>query len=92
MENDLVKKIEERISELESQGKKIVDFVNGITANVKKLLADKVRANDEANVIAGAIQAFKGVLAEILEKEKLSESEKESGKTKELSAKKEKNV
>ena len=86
MENDLVKKIEERISELESQGKKIVDFINGITANVKKLLADKVRANDEANVIAGAIQAFKGVLAEISEKEKVSE------KLEPLSTEKEENV
>jgi hypothetical protein len=86
MENDLVKKIEERISELESQGKKIVDFVNGITANVKKLLADKVRANDEANVIAGAIQAFKGVLVEISEKEKVSE------KLEPLSTEKEENV
>lgn len=80
MEKDLVKKIEDRISELESQGKKMVDFANGITVNIKKLKADKARANDEANVIAGAIQAFKGVLSEISEKEKL---EKESAVEKE---------
>jgi hypothetical protein len=83
MEKDLVKKIEDRIAELESQGKKIVDFVNSITANVKKLQADKTKANDEANIIAGAIQAFKGVLSEISEKEKLSQ---------ESSAEKEENV
>lgn len=86
MEKELVKKIEDRISELETQGKKIVDFVNGITANVKKLKAEKAKAHDEANVISGAIQAFKGVLSEISEQEKLSE------KGAEMAVEKEENV
>ena len=85
MEKDLAKKIEERITELESQGKKMVDFSNGVTANIKKLLAEKAKANDEANVIAGAIQAFKGVLSEL----SLSESN-ESCKA--IAAEKEENV
>ncbi len=75
MEKDLAKKIEDRISELETQGKKMVDFANSVTANVEKLLAEKAKAHDESNVIAGAIQAFKGVLSEISANEKL---EKES--------------
>jgi hypothetical protein len=95
VEMDLVKKIEARISELETQYKKMVDFVNGATANIKKLVAERTKATDESNALSGAIQAFKSVIGEISENEKKSAEElklKEDSEKKESAGKKEKNV
>lgn len=91
MEMDLSKKIEARISELEKRSKELSDFINGATANMKKLLSEKSKANDESNAINGAIQAFKSVLGEISENEKNKDKDKDSGESLKKE-KKEKNV
>ena len=89
MEMDLVKKIEARISELETQSKKMVDFVNSSTASIKKLSAERAKASEESYALNGAIQAFKSVIGEISENEK---NAKECSEKKESIGKKEKNV
>lgn len=95
MEMDLVKKIEARVSELEKRSKELSDFVNGATASIKKLSLEKSKATDEANAVAGAIQAFKSVIGEISANETSSKKElkpKEDSEKKESPAKKENNV
>ena len=95
MEMDLVKKIEARVSELEKRSKELSDFVNGATASMKKISSEKSKATDEANAVAGAIQAFKSVLGEISENEAKAKKElkpKEDSDKKESPVKKEKNV
>ena len=95
MEMDLVKKIETRVSELEKRSKEIVDFINGATASIKKLVAERAKATDESNSLNGAIQAYKSVIGEISEDEKRASEalkSKEGSEKKESSVKKEKNV
>ncbi len=88
MNMELINKIEERISELEKRAKEVMDFSNNATANIKRLKSEKAKALDESNVIAGAVQAFKGVLAEVSEKKEEAPLEAK----KEPASKKEKNV
>lgn len=95
MEMDLVKKIQTRISDLETQSKKMVDFINGATASIKKIVDERIKATNESNVLSGAIQAFKSVIGEITESDKKATEElnvKEISEKKELPVEKERNV
>jgi len=62
---DVINKIETQISELENRQKRANDLIANIVVSMKNLRKEKVKSQDESNAISGAIQAFKGVLAEL---------------------------
>lgn len=78
MNMEVINKIETKISELENRAKKTNEFLGNIIINLKSLRKEKVKAQDEINTLAGALEAFKGTLSELklmseAEKEKVSE-------------------
>ena len=65
MNMELINKIEAKISDLEAQFKKNSDFIASANAAMDKLVSDKALANNECNMINGAIQMARGVLTEM---------------------------
>ncbi len=65
MNMELINKIEAKISDLEAQFKKNSDFIVSANSAMEKLVSDKSLANNECNMINGAIQMAKGVLTEM---------------------------
>jgi predicted nucleic acid-binding Zn-ribbon protein len=69
---EVINKIETQISELENRQKRANDLVANIVVSMKNLRKEKTKSQDEFNAISGAIQAFKGVLAELNKPEEAS--------------------
>jgi chromosome segregation ATPase len=65
MSMELISKLESKIADLEAQFKKNSDFIGSANAAMEKLVSDKTLANNECNMIHGAIQMAKGVLTEL---------------------------
>ena len=87
MNMEVINKIETKISELENRAKKTNEFLGNIIINLKSLRKEKVKAQDEINTLAGALEAFKGTLSELklvpeVEKEKALEEAPKSPKEK----------
>ena len=65
MSMELISKVEAKIADLEAQFKKNSDFIISANAAMDKLVSDKNLANNECNMINGAIQMARGVLTEL---------------------------
>lgn len=70
MNMEIINKIETQISELEGRLKRNNDLIGNLVMSIKNLSKEKAKSHDESNAISGAIQAFKGVLAEVKESDK----------------------
>ncbi len=88
MNMEIINKIETQISELESRLKRNNDLVGNLVMSIKNLKKEKSKSHDESNAISGAIQAFKGVLAEMKETAPAPHVEEQARNSYEASTKK----
>jgi len=61
---NFLENIEKQIKELEERFQKNADYISQITSNIEKLAADKLNAIKDSNIVNGAIQAYRNVVAE----------------------------
>lgn len=64
MKDEIIEKIETKISELEGNLKKVNESLAVLSANIKSQILNKKNMESESVFLSGAIQAYKSITSE----------------------------